>query len=244
MGHHGAVPEPMASDVDGDGTPAAVEMAMFPLGSVLFPSVLLPLHVFEPRYRAMARHCLEATPEFGVVLIERGHEVGGGDVRTPVGTVARIIEAAELDDGRWVLATVGTRRIRVLRWLDDDPWPRALVQDVDDAPPRDADGAAAAWIALQPRLRRVLALASELGEAAAPATVDLAEDPGLGSYQAAALAPIGPADQQRLLAAAGPDARLALLGALLTDAAELLEARLAMAGPDDEVDDDDPRPQA
>jgi len=225
-------PEVAADEVD-DGS---FELAMFPLGSVLFPSVLLPLHVFEPRYRAMTRHCLDATPEFGVVLIERGHEVGGGDVRTPVGTVARIVEAAELDDGRWVLATVGTRRVRVLRWLDDAPWPRAMVADVVDEAVADAAAAAAAWAALQPRLRRVLALASELGEAAAPATVELADDPGLGSFQAAALAPIGPADQQRLLGAGGPDERLAVLDELLTGAAELLEARLAMGNDDDDGD--------
>ena len=97
---------------------------MFPLGSVLFPSIFLPLHVFEPRYRALARHCLDGDQEFGVVLIERGSEVGGDDVRTSVGTVARILEAAELEDGRWVLGTVGTRRIRVRGWLPDDPYPR------------------------------------------------------------------------------------------------------------------------
>ncbi|MEY2464632.1 MAG: ATP-dependent Lon protease, partial [Acidimicrobiaceae bacterium] len=66
------------------------ELPMFPLGTVLFPSVFLPLHVFEPRYREMTRHCLDTQREFGVVLIERGSEVGGDDVRTQVGTVARI----------------------------------------------------------------------------------------------------------------------------------------------------------
>src|SRR5580765_5978986 len=104
------------------------EMPMFPLGSVLFPSLFLP------RYRALAKHCLapEREPEFGVVLIERGSEVGGNDVRTSVGTVARVLEAAELDDGRWVLGTVGTRRIRVVEWLPDDPFPRAVIEDWDD----------------------------------------------------------------------------------------------------------------
>ena len=55
---------------------------MFPLGTVLFPTLILPLHVFEPRYRALVENCLAAPqPEFGVVLIERGSEVGGDDVR-------------------------------------------------------------------------------------------------------------------------------------------------------------------
>src|SRR3954447_12098654 len=102
-------------------------LPMFPLGSVLLPSVFLPLHVFEPRYRALTEHCLAGEREFGVVLIERGSEVGGGDVRSPVGTVARILEAVQFDDGRWALGVVGTRRVRVTAWLDDDPYPRAEV---------------------------------------------------------------------------------------------------------------------
>ncbi len=60
-------------------------MPMFPLGTVLFPYALLPLHVFEPRYRVMIRHVMDSDHEFGVVLIERGSEVGGGDVRFDIG---------------------------------------------------------------------------------------------------------------------------------------------------------------
>src|SRR5438309_8149216 len=92
-------------------------LPMFPLGIVLFPYFVLPLHVFEPRYRALTRDCLDGSGEFGTVLIERGHEVGGGDSRFTTGTVAHIIEAAEFDDGRWALVTVGTRRINVCEWL-------------------------------------------------------------------------------------------------------------------------------
>lgn len=202
---------------------------MFPLGSVLFPSMVLPLHVFEPRYRAMTRHCLDAEPEFGVVLIERGSEVGGDDVRTGVGTVARIVEAAELPDGRWMLATVGTRRIRVVSWLPDDPWPLAMVEDFEDDPP-PGPGAPARWEGVQVLLRRVLGLAAELGEASAPATLTLADDPSLGSFQAAAVATIGPADQMRVLATPGVDERLDVVAALLREQAELLDARLALGG--------------
>ena len=71
------------------------------LGAV--PARALPLHVFEPRYRALVEDCLAGEPEFGVVLIERGSEVGGGDTRFDVGTVARIVEAAEFPDGRYAL---------------------------------------------------------------------------------------------------------------------------------------------
>ena len=212
-------------------TGPGLPMPMFPLGAVLFPSLGLPLHVFEPRYRDMTRHLLTdgVEPEFGVVLIERGREVGGGDVRSTVGTVARLREAAELPDGRWALLAVGVRRLRVLEWLPDDPWPRALVEDFPDrAGGDDATDAGGRWQALEATLRRVLALAAELGEAAAAATIELNEDPGLGSFQAAAVSPLGPADQYRVLAAAGVEDRLTVLAAMLDEQAELLDARLRL----------------
>jgi Lon protease-like protein len=207
----------------------AAELAMFPLGTVLFPSLVLPLHVFEPRYRAMVAHLLsgEVEPEFGVVLIERGSEVGGDDVRTGVGTVARIVETQQLADGRYALATFGVRRISVVEWLPDDPWPRALVEHLDDDPPASA-GAEERWEGVQTQLRRVLGMAAELGEAAVPATVALAEEAALGSFQAAAVAPLGPVDQYAVLATVGVDERLAVLARLLDDAGELLEARLRL----------------
>jgi Lon protease-like protein len=200
---------------------------MFPLGTVLFPSALLPLHVFEPRYRVMTRHCLDTEPEFGVVLIERGSEVGGGDVRTDVGTVARIIEARELPDGRWVMTAVGVRRIRVTRWLTDDPYPRAEVEDFADPPGDSAeDDAGDQYPRVVAALRRVLALRAELGEPAAAATIELSAESGLGSFQVAATAPIGPADQQRVLATPTAAERLALMAHFLADEARFLERRL------------------
>jgi Lon protease-like protein len=199
-------------------------LPMFPLGTVLFPSAVLPLHVFEPRYRAMVRDCLAADRELGVVLIERGSEVGGGDVRSDVGTVAHIARADELPDGRWALVTVGARRLRVERWLPDDPYPVAEVVDWPDPPP--GAGHAEQAEAAVGRLRRVLALAAEAGDAAPPATIDLSEDPVLAVLQAAAVAPLGALDRQRLLAAPNPDERVALLEALLDDAAEVLLLRL------------------
>jgi Lon protease-like protein len=202
---------------------------MFPLGTVLFPSAVLPLHVFELRYRALVQDCLAGDRQLGVVLIERGSEVGGGDVRAMAGTVAVIAEAAELPDGRWAVVAVGQRRIAVERWLPDAPYPRAAVRDWPDPPPSGAHEAdLAEAVAL---LRRVLALAAEAGDAAAPATVELAEEPVLRGYQACALAPIGPLDLQSLLVAPDPDERVRRLAAVLTEQAELLELRLGAGGP-------------
>lgn len=201
---------------------------MFPLGSVLVPSAGLPLHVFEPRYQALVRDCLVGDGEFGVVLIARGSEVGGEDVRTDVGTVARIVESAELPDGRWAVLAVGVRRIRVERWLPEDPYPRAEVADWPD--PALGEGHADLLVAVMGRLRRALALASEAGDDAAPATIELAPDPLLAGYQAAAVAPIGPLDRQRLLAAASSDERLEALARLLDEEIEVLELRLGTPG--------------
>lgn len=207
---------------------------MFPLGTVLLPGAILPLHVFEPRYRALVQHCVAGDREFGVVLIERGLEVGGGDVRSGLGTVARIVQLAELDDGRYALVAVGTRRIRVSRWLPDDPYPRAEVEDwADDPVPDDAEDAYDQRERTVAALRRTLARASEAGEHVASATSDISVDPVLASYQAAALAPIGPADAQKLLAAPGALARLALLRELLEDVDAALEFRLGAAGEPD-----------
>jgi Lon protease-like protein len=201
-------------------------MPMFPLGTVLFPYAMLPLHVFEPRYRVMTRRVLDSDHEFGVVLIERGSEVGGGDVRFDVGTVARVVQAAELADGRYSLATVGMRRVRVARWLDDDPFPQAEVIELADAPatPADGDGRARVGGALD----ALVAVAREFDEHIPDAPV-LDADPVRASYEAAALAALGPLDAQRVLEA-DTTTRLALLATLLGERTAELRARLADGG--------------
>jgi len=200
-------------------------MPMFPLGTVLFPYAVLPLHVFEPRYRALTEHCLAGDGCFGVVLIERGSEVGGGDTRFAVGTVARIARAGQLPDGRYVLATVGTQRFRVREWLPDDPYPLAEVDLLDD-PGAGADIDQCEEVGRL--LRRVLALRAELGEPGPGVDVELTtDDVTRAGYEAAALAPLGPLDAQALLELDDPGARLSRLGHLLTDEARMLEFRLS-----------------
>lgn len=204
---------------------------MFPLGTVLFPGALLPLQVFEPRYRELVRRCLDTEPEFGVVLIERGLEVGGGDVRSGLGTVARIVQLAEIGGGRYALVAVGTRRIRVRRWLPDAPYPLADVEDWDDEVPADDDESTYdEQAATAARLRRTLALAAEAGHQVASATTEISVDPIVASYHMASMAPLGPADAQRLLGAPGPAARFALLRELLDDVDAALTFRLGVGG--------------
>ena len=207
-------------------------MPMFPLGTVLLPGAVLPLHVFEPRYRQLVIDCLaddNGDPEFGVALIARGWEVGGGDERSDVGTVARMVRVEALEGGRYAIVAVGTRRIRVNAWLPDDPYP---IADVDDWPDDDVDqpGLRERIDDLTSRLQEVLALAAQLGEA--PADVDLgmiSDDPLVASYHLTALAPVGPADTYRLLCAPTPAARLDGLTSALDDAEAMLRFRLGGA---------------
>jgi uncharacterized protein len=204
---------------------------MFPLGTVLVPGMVLPLHVFEPRYRRMVGDSrTQHDGTFGVVLIERGSEVGGGDVRTDVGTLARIVRAEELPDGRWILGVVGIHRIRVERWLPDDPYPRAEIHEWAEQlhePAEAAEGAADDRDEVTTLLRRAAALRREMGEPAPPLDLELADDPVVAGYQAAVVGPLGPVDRQALLAAPTVPARWRLLRELLADQVDLLQARLA-----------------
>jgi Lon protease-like protein len=212
-------------------------MPMFPLGSVLLPGGILPLHVFEPRYRDMVRDCLRADgdPEFGQTLITHGWETGGGDERAMVGTVAQMLQVDAIDENRYALIAVGTRRIRINAWLPDDPYPIADVDDWPDDDP-DAPGLALDVAAAHVRVRAARALAFEValheGDPTAdteggPGDDEISDDPLLATYHLATLAPIGPADRYRLLAAPGPAARLDLLDRILDDVEAMLRFRLS-----------------
>ena len=210
-------------------------LPMFPLGSVLMPGMVLPLHVFEPRYRVLVERCLAGDRRFGVALIERGSEVGGGDLRTDVATVAEIVDVQRFDDGRFALVAVGVDRVLVDRWLPDDPHPWAEVSDWPD------EAVGPGWSELLDtttrRLRSTLARAAELGHDVPPATFSLSDDPTSASHALAILAPVGPADRWRLLCAPGPSERLRLLDPMLVDQLELLEGLAALG-----VDPDEPDP--
>jgi uncharacterized protein len=198
---------------------------MFPLGMVHFPGVFLPLQVFEPRYQALTRDCLAGDREFGVVLIERGSEVGGGDARFDVATVTVIVDVGLDERGVIRLNTVGTRRVRVTNWLQDDPYPRAEVLDL--APPDRATLDMTALASAERVVRQSLALQAELRDGGVPYNIALDEDPVRAIFQLAAIAPLGPADQQRLLATEDPGALLALLAGLVAEEAFVLAQRLA-----------------
>ncbi len=201
-------------------------LPMFPLGTVLVPKAVVPLHVFEPRYQTMLADVMTGDRKFGVVLIERGSEVGGGDVRTDVGTVAQVVELHPIAPDRWLVIVAGTERITVDRWLPDDPYPRAEVSTFPDQPGPSVD--VQEWKALNRRMRQVLADLAELGDTVARATFELGDDPGMGSFQLAGLGPFSDLDRQRVLCTPGVSGRCALLTELLSDVAALAKLRLGV----------------
>jgi len=209
---------------------------MFPLGTVVLPGGVLPLHVFEPRYREMVRVCLDGDREFGVVLISRGSEVGGGDVRNDVGTVVRMVQVAELADGRFAMITVGMSRFRVVSWLDDSPYPQALVDDWPDeghvGPDADIE-LTQALVTLTARVRRLVALAVELGDSVDDPGQELSDEPVAATYQLGTLAPLSAADRYALLVAPGIEQRHGALAAMLDDVEAALTFRLHAGTPAD-----------
>jgi ATP-dependent Lon protease len=99
---------------------------LFPLNVVLFPGELLPLHIFEPRYRRMVRECLESDSPFGMLLA-----LPGGIVR--VGCTAEILNVTKrYDDGRMDILTIGRHPFRVVELFDDDPLLEGSVDYLED----------------------------------------------------------------------------------------------------------------
>jgi len=171
-------------------------MPMFPLGAVLFPHTPLPLRVFEPRYLRLMGELLESDdPTFGVVLIERGSETGGGDQRSATGTLARVVKITSGADALQVVS-VGTERFTVDHWLDDDPYPRAEVTVREELEWNDA--LTPLRVEAEAVVRRVLA---RFPDAPWGAAIELSGDPVAAAWQIAAIAPLSEYDQQRLLGA-------------------------------------------
>jgi Lon protease-like protein len=135
-----------------------MQIPLFPLHTVLAPGIVLPLHVFEERYRLMVRRCLDTSSPFGVVLIREGSEVAPRDGTTQelaiaaVGTFAEIREASRYADGRWDVLAVGTARFSVREVLADlEPY---LVAEVDPFPDEPGDAGEAEAEALAGRVSR------------------------------------------------------------------------------------------
>ncbi len=212
-------------------------LPLFPLGLVLFPGLVLPLHVFEDRYRDLVRDLLALPgPEqrFGVVAIRSGHEVGadavsGLDALHAVGCVARLRRAEAYPDGRYDLVTVGAERFR-LQGLSTE---RSYLTGTVDLLPDDlgdADEAAVLARAVGAAFGDYLEALEEAGVEQAEVG-DLPADPLVLGYLVAATAVVDLDQRQRLLAEEDGRARLKAELALLRREAQLLRTLRAVPDP-------------
>jgi Lon protease-like protein len=222
--------------------PVTARLPLFPLGTVLYPGLVLPLHVFEPRYRALVRHLMDQPAdharEFGVVAIRRGWEVdsgeGGGLTASgsltlhDVGCTAEIRQITEHPDGRFDLMTVGRRRFRV-RDVDAVAAP-FLQADVELLGEPVGDGATAERLAttVLDLFRRYIAM---MRQDTPDISEQLPDRPSVLSYLVAASAALSIDDRQRLLAAEDTVQRLNAERTLLRRELALLTRLRAIPAP-------------
>ncbi len=208
-------------------------MPMFPLGSLLFPSMPLTLRIFEERYLKLLGDLMSSdTPEFGVVLVSRGSEVGGGEQRMTIGTVASVTEIGTTDEFLG-LESVGSRRFRVNDWLPDDPYPIADIEFIPDLIWEDS--LMPARVHLELAVRNLLTFASQFGDFQFGADVELSDDPMEACWQLAGVLPIGEMDRFDLLCSQSAEELIAQTYEIVTTADDTLRAMLAS-------DDEPPTP--
>jgi uncharacterized protein len=208
----------------------STRLPLFPLGTVLFPGLVLPLNIFEDRYRQLVQDLLDQPEprEFGVIAIRHGRETGIDGVSDlyEVGCTAEVRQVEEYEDGRYGLVTVGVRRFRLLGLHEPDPY---LAGDVEMLP--DETGEAALVEPVQQAFLAYLdALADQRG-----VEFDIPELPGepvLLSYLVAAAMVVDLADKQRLLAEPDATRRLAADRELLVRETRMLRTLPATPAPD------------
>lgn len=206
---------------------------LFPLGAVLFPGLLIPLHIFEPRYRELIRHLVSLPPgsprRFGVVAIREGREVGTCGVRSlhEVGCVAELGQVEAYDDGRFDTVSLGTTRFRLHAVDESLPYLQGDIEEIPEAPgdagPVLADGVRRLFGTYRAALGRAQ---HETGgnEPEGEADDQLPDEPATLGYFVAAATVLEIGDQQRLLAATDDSARLRLTLDLLRRETAVLRA--------------------
>lgn len=203
-------------------------MPMFPLGSVLMPAMPMPLRIFEPRYLKLLGDLLGSeNPQFGVVLIERGLEVGGGEKRMALGTIASVTNIGTTEEF-YGLESVGTQRFKVTTWLPDDPYPLAVIEIIPDLVWDEQ--LLAAKQKLETKVRQVLAFASEFANLQFGADTELSDDPMEACWQLAGILPIGELDQMDLLSSTSAEELISRTFEIVTTADQTLRDIMTQQG--------------
>jgi len=184
------------------------QLAMFPLGMVVFPHQVTGLCIFESRYKKMLDD-ISSSNQFGTCLIERGPEVGGGDQRTSVGTIVQIMGKHCLSDGKTLIMVEGISCVEVATWLSDDPYPRAVAKErcCDDV---SVDGTLLK--STESAVRALRTLQSEvMADQCVKTNCEMDADPWVRSWQLCSMTPMSVLDQFKVLSLSNPNDRLRLL---------------------------------
>ena len=194
---------------------------MFPLSAVVFPSTALPMRIFEPRYQQLMADLLagDGELEFAISPIVRGREVGGGDERLEVATMCKLAQVMVQPTGEYTFLALGQRRVRVVEWLEDDPYPRAEVVEMSDGDELPSASAVAREI------NRVEKVLIQLG-AEVPDHLPLVDgDERLAAFRLAGMVPIADLDRQAILCSESPAERLGRFSQALGDLEAVLKFR-------------------
>ena len=206
------------------------KLPLFPLGAVLYPGMVLPLHIFEERYRQLIRDLMDRPDprRFGVIAIRKGRETGVEGVQSlyEIGCTATLRRVEQYPDGRYDIVTVGTSRFRLLALDQSLPYLQGEVEPLIDEPV-DPDAAA-------PLVRAVHAYVAALteGGGAVVKVDDLPDEPTLLSFLVAAAMVIDLPERQSLLAEPDAVRRLNAQRSLLARETAVLKATTSRPAPD------------
>ncbi|RYC05463.1 LON peptidase substrate-binding domain-containing protein [Nocardioides zhouii] len=194
------------------------QLPMFPLSTVVFPGMSVPLHVFEDRYRMLVNHLLAvddpAERVFGTVAIREGYEVGehGAQSVYRVGCVLQLTEAGRRDDGTFDIVAVARERLMLEEMQRGVDFPQGVVAVLPEpeieVPVEVLDRARATFTAFR------VAMTELQGD---PYSGTLPRDPDYLAWTLSALTPLPMAERQSLLEAEGATERLQLVTRLLTE---------------------------
>jgi ATP-dependent Lon protease len=203
-----------------------MEIPLFPLPNlVLFPRVLVPLHIFEERYKLMINACIEREDVFGIVLLRSGAETESEDTIHRVGVTARIVQVERLENGRLNILTEGEDRFRIRRFTGHDPHWKAIVDVFEDNESHPSIEAMQEEVS--ELYRKVAELGAKIDSAEEPETA-LPESPTDLSYMISYILDIEPEAKQKLLEMTSAAERLRSLVPHLNDSIEKLQQQIAL----------------
>jgi len=201
-----------------------MELPIFPLPLVMFPHVIVPLHIFEERYRLMINNCIEGAEAFGIVFIPSGSAEDESAIRR-VGVSAKVVQFDRLDDGRLNIMAAGEKRFHVRRFTGSSPFWKADVEYFDDDQETGDE--------LQESYTETVRLYREASRLAAKLRgveldeVRISESPELLSYMVSYVLGVEPEPKQELLEMTSTTGRLKSLTVYLEDAVQRLNGQIA-----------------